>query len=424
MKSVLTKALSLIRSFALLSLPVVFLLILIQGIFSLLIWFEDVPKLNFDIYLQSMARAGQAELPDSDIMIPPPTSMARKYSMAVAKQVDKLGHTVTIHHGFRRTSSFERQKPPGTRRVLVIGDSWAWGYRLADDETFAHRLEERLRTRPVQGVESVEVLNAGVIASSITHSWESLRYNDVEFQPDVVIINFCDNDISDLTGDRSISPKMYDMLKKTVWIAPVRYFVAKSIENRHEEVLAAVANNEGLELTDGRFGVKPWISHIEWPADIQSFLKSKERIPLSDIEALLQLYYYSEPSLILPYTREDDEVTARLWKVWENELVKIRDLGREKNFEVIVNVFPIFPRIYETQFDDRDTPEKIIREICERHGIRMVDTLPEFRRREPALRRSGRSFFQLPEDSHPTEHGQDIVAAALESEVRDIFKQQ
>ena len=65
-----------------------------------------------------MARAGQAELPDSDIMIPPPTSMARKYSMPVAKQTDELGNTVTIHQGFRRTRLFEKKKPAGTRRVL------------------------------------------------------------------------------------------------------------------------------------------------------------------------------------------------------------------------------------------------------------------------------------------------------------------
>ena len=145
----------------------------------------------------------------------------------------------------------------------------------------------------------------------------------------MVIVNLCDNDISDLSVDRSVTPFMYDMLQETTWIAPVRYFFAKSMRDRRVEVFEAVAKNEGLELTDGRFGVKPWIAHIEWPADMQDFLKNKERIPLSDIEALLQLYYYSEPSIILPYTREDDELVADLWQRWENELVQIRDLGRQ-----------------------------------------------------------------------------------------------
>ncbi|MCR9145098.1 MAG: SGNH/GDSL hydrolase family protein [bacterium] len=422
MNRIVTRTLAGLRSVALLSLPLVILLILLQGIFSLLIWIESVPRLNFDIYQQSLARLGQAEIPDSDIVVPPPTSLSRKYSMAAAKQVDEVGNTVSIYHGFRRATPFEREKPAGYRRVLVIGDSFAWGFRLADDETFAHHLEEGLRTRPIPGVEKVEVLNAGIIASTITHSHESLRYNDVEFDPDVVILNFCDNDISDLTVDRSISPFMYDLMKQSAWIAPVRYIVVKSILNRQRRVLEAVAKNEGLELTEGRFGVKPWVTHIDWPADMESFIKNSDKISQSDITKLLTLYYYTEPSMIMPYTREDDEFVAELWQRWEKNLIEIRDLGREKNFELIVNVYPIFARIYETQFDERATPENIIREICERNGIRFVDVLDQFRAAEPALRRQGRSFYQLPEDSHPSPHGQAIVAAALEREVREILK--
>ncbi|MEQ9362656.1 MAG: SGNH/GDSL hydrolase family protein, partial [Leptospirales bacterium] len=273
----MNKTLAFVKSATLLSLPVALLLLLLQGVFTFLIWYEDIPQFNFDIFAQSMARLGEAQIAANDILIPPPTSMARKYSLPAAKQIDPVGNTVSIYHGFRRATPFERTKPAEARRVLVVGDSYAWGYRLADEETFAHHLEERLQKRPIQGVPEIQVLNAGIVASTITHAHESLRHNDVEFEPDVVILNFCDNDIADLTVDRSISPAMYDGLKKTEWIAPVRYIVAKSIRNRHRKVLEAVSKNEGMDLTGGRFGTKPWVTHIDWPDDMPAFVQNSKK---------------------------------------------------------------------------------------------------------------------------------------------------
>jgi lysophospholipase L1-like esterase len=87
-------------------------------------------------------------------------------------------------------------KPPGVRRLAVLGDSIAFGYWVADEHGFARQLEALLRSAP--GGERVEVLNFGVPGYNLEQEVEMLRAKALAFAPDAVVVLFCLNDLEGL----------------------------------------------------------------------------------------------------------------------------------------------------------------------------------------------------------------------------------
>jgi lysophospholipase L1-like esterase len=97
-----------------------------------------------------------------------------------------------------RGASAPARKPPGAHRILVVGDSFAFGYGVEDWESFPARLEIELgNTSP-----SVEVLNAGVPGWSADSYLVLLRQHGFALEPDLVILAISENDIGDLAWNR------------------------------------------------------------------------------------------------------------------------------------------------------------------------------------------------------------------------------
>ena len=90
-----------------------------------------------------------------------------------------------------------REKPPGVRRVAVLGDSIAFGYWVSDEQGFARQLE-RLMNEAASGAGRVEVLNFGVPGYNLEQEIEALRAKALAFSPDLVVVLFCLNDLEGL----------------------------------------------------------------------------------------------------------------------------------------------------------------------------------------------------------------------------------
>lgn len=76
---------------------------------------------------------------------------------------------IRINRFGQRGEDYEFQKPPGERRILVVGDSLTMGQGVLDDETYPYRLGEILAQRDVGGPFQ-RVVNAGV------NSWTTWNY--------------------------------------------------------------------------------------------------------------------------------------------------------------------------------------------------------------------------------------------------------
>ncbi len=79
-------------------------------------------------------------------------------------------------------------------RILVLGDSFAFGFGVEDDEAFPAVLD---RTLSADG-RTIEVLNAAVPGYSFDHYLLYLREKISTLRPDLVLIAACENDIDDL----------------------------------------------------------------------------------------------------------------------------------------------------------------------------------------------------------------------------------
>jgi hypothetical protein len=95
--------------------------------------------------------------------------------------------------GMRADYDFAYAKPPGTSRIVSLGDSFTIGYEVAEHETFSSVLERELRARGL----AVEVLNAGVSGYSNAEELLYLERELLRYDPDLVLVSFSPNDLVD-----------------------------------------------------------------------------------------------------------------------------------------------------------------------------------------------------------------------------------
>lgn len=93
---------------------------------------------------------------------------------------------LTINSRGLRDREYDLAKPEGAFRILVLGDSFTWGYGVSDEEIFTERLEAAL-TRDGR---NVEVLNAGVSGWGTDQQALFLESEGFQYSPDLVVLAF------------------------------------------------------------------------------------------------------------------------------------------------------------------------------------------------------------------------------------------
>lgn len=112
-----------------------------------------------------------------------------------ARSADEWGPIVTNGYGFRDRDDIAVPKPPGTRRVMVLGDSVTLGMFVREEETFVRRTESLLRAE--RGMADVEVLNVAVDGYDAAQVAELSAAAVPRFTPDLVVYALCLNDFDD-----------------------------------------------------------------------------------------------------------------------------------------------------------------------------------------------------------------------------------
>ena len=101
----------------------------------------------------------------------------------------------TNAHGLR-----DRDRPPkpaGTTRVLVIGDSYTWGYAVAEEEAYPQVAERLLAER---GRPDIEVINGGIPDYNSRQERQLLAQLLPIYQPDAVFLAYVVNDAEPSTA--------------------------------------------------------------------------------------------------------------------------------------------------------------------------------------------------------------------------------
>ncbi|MGE4158607.1 MAG: SGNH/GDSL hydrolase family protein [Planctomycetota bacterium] len=119
-------------------------------------------------------------------------------------------HSVSTNsHGFRGPE-ITQNKPPGTVRIALLGDSFVEGLGLPENLHMRTLLESALRSRlPHQ---SIEVINAGVSGFDTAQEWAMLRDSILPLDPDYVIAFHCFNDLDDLRRSQLVDMDQQDIV--------------------------------------------------------------------------------------------------------------------------------------------------------------------------------------------------------------------
>jgi lysophospholipase L1-like esterase len=117
-----------------------------------------------------------------------------------------------------REHSYERQDP--IERILLLGDSFAWGYGVEESERFSQLLEKEL---------NVEVINAGVSGYSTDQELLWYKNEGIKYETDLVILLLAGNDVGD--NDRLLVSSIHYKPKFVIeedLLVPVGYPVPKT----------------------------------------------------------------------------------------------------------------------------------------------------------------------------------------------------
>ena len=114
----------------------------------------------------------------------------------VTGDVDGPVHYAINADGFRGPRR-ARPKPSGVFRVVAVGDSVTFGYGVAVDDAFPSVLERVLAAR-AEGAR-IEVVNLGVNGYNPYTEGRLLEDVGLGYEPDLVLVQFCPNDLNDPT---------------------------------------------------------------------------------------------------------------------------------------------------------------------------------------------------------------------------------
>lgn len=253
-------------------------------------------------------------------------------------------------------------KPPGTFRVVVVGDSLSFGYGVPEDAAFPMRLGVLLAARP--GAPAVDVVDLGVSGYNPYTEAALFAGRGVAWHPDLVLVQFCVNDLND--------PTMHFDTSTAVRLGTLPDEAFPDPTTRHT-------------LPPRPFDCRGWricrlIAHAVRPA-----------APTDPATLRAALLMHEEPS-----ARELAWLAARY--------AEIDRTARAAGARVALLVFP-----FQGQLDGPDAPplQAALRGVAERLGWLTIDLLPALR----AAAAGGRSPFLDP--WHPTAAGHAAVARAI-----------
>ena len=122
---------------------------------------------------------------------------------------DEFDVAVRINSRGLRDVEHSLAKPPGVRRVLVLGDSFTFGYGVEENQRFSNLLARQLGA-------GWEFINSGVPTWGTADELSYLRDEGLKYHPDLVVLFFYRNDVTIIS-----SARFFGSTARDNWSAPL-----------------------------------------------------------------------------------------------------------------------------------------------------------------------------------------------------------
>ncbi len=294
-----------------------------------------------------------------------------------------------------RDKEYKLNKTEGIKRIVVLGDSFTWGFGVNNDEIYTERLESILP--------NTEVINLGVTAYQLWQEIIYLKREGIKYHPDIVIVGFSLNDIwresnrkRNLDSNANVGIEMISEQSNTEsYFFILRQYLKKYIIQK--SALCTFINdrintNKSLVKSLAYLGIKP---------------------PLTGFEKL--------DMNITPALREYPNSLVQSWEATKSELRQLKRITADLGIRLIIVSIPsvqsiqektfmhtITFSIFETKDFDLDKPYQLLKEFADKENIEVVIPVSVFRH----MHKEGRVLY-LKRDMHFNAAGHELFANAI-----------
>lgn len=315
-------------------------------------------------------------------------------------------------HGFRgKNYPFQRSDK---KRIVVVGDSFVWGFGVNDQEIFTAQIENQLG-------DQWEIVNMGVSGYGTDQQiilWESLGQ---KWNPDHVFLFFTFvNDLYD-----NILPERYGYPKPIIRFKPDRSITLVNVPVPPPK----------KEETEVQYLKKPpiskpaqWFNHSSFfrliLAKLSTFPSLNTRfqkwrlIPIRQTGELTEVPLYQDQKEL-----DVDSIYRHSEDLLRYLNGKVKERGANLTVFLVPSVIQVYPS-YQSDFHrrfigqnegetDYYRPLRRLKKIGNRLKIRMIDLLPPFQK---AGQRNPRLYY--PVNMHWTSEGHRVVAETVISHIR------
>lgn len=299
------------------------------------------------------------------------------------------------------------QKPPDVYRILLVGDSFIEGESVEEQKTSAVLAEQELA---YETGKKIEVVNMGVMSYAPEIYYRVIKDKGLPLSPDLAIVNV---DMSDFQNDYAYAK---DMNK----------------DGNFQNVLFQQQMGQphvALPAVDSE--VKFWLRSnsvlYAVVADrIKQLVRKIKKIPEPTVFLVNDLN--SDPHYI---TRSEENASnPEAWKEISANLIKIRDLLKQKKISLIVTIYPYGHQAGENEWSKGRikngfeagklypaTAAELLVEFGSKNGIKVVNLVPDFRQ---AVKKVD-GFLYYPQDGHFTGRGHRVMANKLKEIINDYL---
>jgi hypothetical protein len=307
-------------------------------------------------------------------------------------------------------------KPEGTRRLMILGDSFAAGYYVQENETLRAVLEDVLNAG---GCGPVETISGGTIAYSTDQEYLFYKIEGRRYQPDALLLMFYYNDLyynASSTGPGAEAKPYFELQGGALTLrnSPLSPPAESGTHNR---------TNPGVNRP------KPWRGSMALR------LLSRRTVDAAPgLHAFLARLGLTEPVSndapreYLPFGPGNREEVQDMWGRTRALLAALRDDAAREHTPVAVLYVPVRFEVNDEAWEltrkryrwgrrwDRTVVYERLESICRELNVPLIDPREALRRAESA----GRPAYYT-RDTHWTAVGNAVAAHAAEPVARRVL---
>ena len=319
---------------------------------------------HYDVAVRTRPRAGEIALFAVSVLVAlllgevavrllTPRQMKTGYAPVVTERRNLRPVNSRGYRDLERT----REKPPGVRRVVCIGDSFTWGASVLFDDAWPQRVERTLSRERHEPWEAVNLAESGLNSVQEAGRLESEGF---AYGPDVVVVAYVLNDSEDANAAEA--------RRAADWLE----------ERQHPPAPSLLDRSALFRLVRDR---------------VRATIENRRRV-----EDFRSMY-------------ADDYAG---WAAARRALAAMGGMCRERGVPLVVAIFPLFGNPLDDRYPFADIHAKV-GQVAAEAGAMVVDLLPFYRGVDWRL-----LVVDGADDEHPNEIAHRIAAQAISRAIERV----